>query len=139
MKGTVEGVSNKFGPSFKIGDTWYNPDKKENPSFEGITKGTEVEWEGNGKWVKSIKILKQGQATPAKAPGVVSTGRVGHTPELQSEIRRMSITNAVLGSPSIAEMLKGRDVAEVVSELKSLVAEFELYAATGSFEKANNG
>lgn len=135
MKVTVEKVSNKFGPSFMAGGVWYNPDKFSNPDFSKALPGAELEIEANGKYVKSLTVLKEGSTSSPKSSSGGSFTPRKEDPQVRFEIARGTAVKAAFGPASI-ELIKNKDVSEGVSDLKGLIQELTNYILTGDFTKA---
>lgn len=126
----VEAFHTKYGPSFLVGGVWHTADKKTMPNLT-CKAGDTVEVERNGKWVKSFRVVSSG--TPPERPTMPQEPRKGGS-EVQGQICRGNACNAILGSPSVAEMVKGRDFSESFDLVTKMITKTANYIQSGEWK-----
>lgn len=137
--GVVEGAgTSKFGPWIKLSgvEGYLNPSKFAKPDFSVATKGSTIEVDVDGKYVKSLKLIGAG-APPENQGGSQSHGSSAPSNK-DEQIARSTAVKSVLGSPLLADALKNKDISEMIADAKAIVEEMTRYILTGSFvEKAD--
>lgn len=135
--GVVEGAgTSKFGPWLKLSgvEGYLNPSKFAKVDLSQATKGSTIEVDVDGKYIKSLKVLGAG-APPESHQGGGSQSAPSNKDE---QIARSTAVKSVFGSPILAQVLGSKDISEVCADAKAIVEEMTRYILTGSFvEKAD--
>lgn len=128
-KGTVEAYTEKFGPSVKINGTWYKPGDSLKDSLKSLNKGAQIEFDANGKFLNSFKIVGAAPAGASPAAGGGSQPRPGN-----AEQSRATAVKVAFGSQALADALKTKDLGTVTSTLEQYAVRLERFIMTGSFD-----
>ena len=135
----VDGVGvSKFGPWLKVQghEGYLNPSKFAKLDMTNIKKGDTVQYEADGKYIKSIKVLGEGAVLPSGE--TVKPFVQGPPSNKDEQIARSTAVKSVMGSTVLLEQFKTKDISEVVADSKAIIEEMTRYILTGSFvEKAD--
>ena len=141
MRLIVEAVS-KTSKGILAGGQWYNRGKGAKfTNFDSLRrpKGQTVEIEAfaDGTWITDFVAMGNEEAQQESATeSAPQTSKAPTLPASSSAVvlARQSATQAVLGSPVVAEMLKSLDRSEATAESKKLIAQMTNYVLTGNFQ-----
>lgn len=129
----VEGAGvSKFGPWIMVHGKYLNPSKFAKIDLSVVKKGDTIEFDADGKYIKSFKVLGEGASFPTASGPAYSAGP--SVPSNKDEqIARSTAVKSVLGSVLLNEQFKTKDISEVVADCKAIIEEMTRYILTGSF------
>lgn len=135
---TVEAIAHT-GKSFKGSNgNWYKRGKNAKFSdFSALRKGQEVILTTQGEWVSDFTTTGGTNATNTNSNSSNGTNRSNllNVSSNGDIISRQSAVKSVLGSPVVAELLRGTDVnsTQAMDIVDGLIAKYFTYITTGSF------